>query len=136
MGPLQFLLVDWNAHERAFKRLTCQQKILVSKLVHGLANTNRQNHLYYNTSNLCPICNAVEETFEHILTYQHPSAISFRDASLLQMEKDLQRINTPIMVIRTIMHGFSEWLHPNRSSHSRAPTVGSLRGPDMVLTTA
>lgn len=52
-SPDVFNLVDWNAHEWAFKRFTWEQKITMAKLVHGLVNTNCQNNLYYNMSNLC-----------------------------------------------------------------------------------
>ncbi len=38
---------------------------------------------------------------------------------------------------RAILHGFSDWLNPNCTSlQSRAPTVGSLCGSDIVLTSA
>ncbi len=107
------------------------------KLVHGLANTNCQNHLYYNTSPLCPICNEVEETFEHVLTCKHPSTTSFRDTCLAQLDRDLNHINTPSKVVSALLHGFLEWSHSDRpSSQSRAPTAGSLRGPDIILTSA
>jgi hypothetical protein len=58
-------------------RLTRKQKITMAKLIHGLANTNRQNHLYYNTANLCPSFNVEEETFENALTSWHPTTCTF-----------------------------------------------------------
>jgi hypothetical protein len=135
-SPYVFSLVNWDAHERAFKCLTRQQKISVAKLVHNLVNTNRQNHLYYKTSPLCPICGLAEETLEHVLTCNHPTTRTCCDECLLQLEKDLQQINTPNIVICTILHGFSDWLLGQQSSRSQALTVGSLRGSDMLLTTA
>jgi hypothetical protein len=62
-----FAMVDWDTHERAFKRLTQYQKITTVKLIHNLANTNHQNHLYYGKDNRCPVCQSKEEMFEHIL---------------------------------------------------------------------
>ncbi len=101
----------------------------MTKLIHGLANTNHQNHLYYNTIKSCPICEAAEETFEHVLTCQHPAARIHREQCLQQLEKDLQQANTPGMVVHTILHGFSEWLHPaGQPTQSQTLTAGSLHG--------
>jgi hypothetical protein len=70
-----FDLVDWDAHERSFKRLTRNQQITTSKIIHQLLmNTNRQNKLYYGSSNLCPCCQLAEETFQHVLHCPAPSS--------------------------------------------------------------
>jgi hypothetical protein len=53
----EFNMVDWISHEKAFKRLTRHQQITMAKLIHNLANTNKQNFLYYKTSPLCPVAN-------------------------------------------------------------------------------
>jgi hypothetical protein len=34
---------------------------MLAKLTHGLANTNKQDPLYYSAYNLCPICHAIVE---------------------------------------------------------------------------
>jgi hypothetical protein len=54
-----------------------------------------------------PSCESEEETFEH----------------------------TPPPVITAIMKGFQDWLNPV-SIRSRAPTYGSVYGPDIFLTSA
>jgi hypothetical protein len=46
----EFNMVDRISHENAFKPLTRHQKITMAKLIHNLANTNKQNYLYYRTS--------------------------------------------------------------------------------------
>jgi hypothetical protein len=38
----EFDMVHWDAHEKAFKRLTRHQQIATAKLIHNLANTNQQ----------------------------------------------------------------------------------------------
>jgi hypothetical protein len=42
-----FHLVHWTAHSSAYRKLTVHRQIQISKLIHNLANTNRQNHIYY-----------------------------------------------------------------------------------------
>jgi hypothetical protein len=51
------------------------------------------------------------------------------------MEKQLSQSHTPPPVIRAIMNGFKDWIDPP-SGRSRAPTYGSLHGPDVLLTSA
>lgn len=103
-------LVDWDAHGRAFSKLTKYQQIHMAKLLHNLANTKWQNFLYYKSSALCqgwqnflnyrssalcPGCKAEEEIFQHVLT------------------GSLQSI-----VIISAPHSFSHWLpHWDRSTH-------------------
>lgn len=40
-----FTSIDWPAHKSAFNKPTRHQKITTAKLIHNLANTNRQNFL-------------------------------------------------------------------------------------------
>ncbi len=45
-----FHSIDWDSHHRAFRRLTRYQRIGMTKIVHNLSYTNRQNNLLYGTS--------------------------------------------------------------------------------------
>jgi hypothetical protein len=86
LSPLVFQKVDWMAREQAFKLLTRNNQIGISKLIHNLANTNRQNHLFYGASNQCPGCQSSEETFEHVLKCTYPMTIETRDKCLKELE--------------------------------------------------
>jgi hypothetical protein len=97
-----FHKVDWLARERAYKRLTRNQKIGTTKLIHNLANTNRQNHLFYGTTNLCPGCHSLEETFEHVLKCNCRATTEHRDECLKVLEANLAKISTPVPLINTI----------------------------------
>ncbi len=130
-----FDTINWTAHHQAFRRLTRHQQKSISKLIHGLANTNRQNFLYYKTSPLCPIYQQKDGTCERVLTCSDAGAKDHRDSQLLQLEKLLQSIHTPQMVMKTILQGLEHWIEGG-TSHSRAPTFGSLYSPEVVLTSA
>jgi hypothetical protein len=131
-----FHKVQWDAHERAFRRLPRYTRYSTAKMIHSLVNTNRQNALYYGQSSFCPICNQEEETLLHVFTCPHPTAQLQRHQSLENLTKNLSSISTPIPVIDAIVHGFTQWnLDPN-NYQIRSLTAGSLRGPDAVLTTA
>jgi hypothetical protein len=104
-------------------------------LIHQLANTNKQNALYYHTSPLCPLCSLDEETIHHVLTCPAQTATSTREEQIQQLCNNLLAIHTPEKVIQAVLHGFTQWIHPTRNP-PQAPTAGSLLGPDILLTTA
>jgi len=135
-SPQVFRKVHWDAHERAFRRLHRYAQHSTAKLVHGLVNTNRQNHLYYGHSSLCPICNSEEETLSHVFSCAAPAAANHRLKSLEDLRKTLISILTPEPVVAAIQHGFQQWCQDTSRKHARALTAGSLRGPDAVLTSA
>jgi hypothetical protein len=132
---LTFSKVDWMAHKSAFNQLTRFQQITTAKLIHKLANVNTQNQLYYKTDPHCPMCFQDDEDFVHVLTCSDPRATQNRQELLLQLKTDLTNIQTPKIVTQTILQGFHLLITPP-STRSRAPTVGSLAGPDILLTAA
>jgi len=131
-----FDLVHWDAHEKAFKRLPRFRQHSTSKIFHKLVNTNRQNHLFYGTSSLCPICRQAEETLQHVFTCNHSSASAHRTLCLDKMFRTLENAQTPQPVLDSLKYGFHTWMENPTRQGVRAPTAGSLRGPDAVLTSA
>jgi hypothetical protein len=99
-----FNKVNWKAHQRAFSRMTKFQQIALAKLVHNLANTNRQNFLLYKSTPLCPICNKYEETFQHVLQCREASTSNHRAAQLHTLETHLVNNQTPWEIVRAILH--------------------------------
>jgi hypothetical protein len=133
-----FSLLQWDAHERAFKCLTFSQNCITAKLVHGLANTNRQHHVFYNTSPTCPCCQEVDESFEHVLFCGSSDSCSHRNLALQELTTGLKKINTPEQVPEAIGVGMTAWItsFSDPSVRVHAPTAGSLWGGVMLLTTA
>jgi hypothetical protein len=119
-----FDMVDWEAHGLAFRHLSHQQKITTTKLLHQLINTDRQNHLYYGDSTLCPCCKLEEETFIHVLSCADGSTANHHDLAQAQLTSSLNHIGTPKQIIEAIEHGFKNWLHPIHPV--RAPMAGQL----------
>lgn len=130
-----FHKVNWEAHGTAFNRITGHQQITLAKLIHNLANTNRQNFLYYKSSPLCPGCKAEDETFEHVLRCPLPQTEVYRQQQIAELQIQLFNLQTPQPVIQTIIQGFHHWV-ATPPGHSHAPTYGSLFCPDMILTGA
>jgi hypothetical protein len=128
--PRIFSSVNWEAHRRAFQWLTKDQQIPIAKLIHQQANTNRQNHLFYKTSPLCPCCQTEDETFEHLLTCSSPEPALHRTQAMEQLKAILVTINTPEKVTKALLLGIQQWID---KTSSYAPTFGSLSGLDILL---
>jgi hypothetical protein len=120
--------VDWDSHHCAFHKLMRFQCIGISKLVHNLSNTNRQNCLLYGTSDRCPGCGEDDETFEHVVHCSFGTTILHCNEALVKLDKSLVAMETPQQVVRVIMEGFRDWLDPDFPPDCRSwqSTFGSL----------
>ncbi len=133
-----FHQVHWNAHELAFSRLSRPNQVMVAKLQHNLVNTNTQNARYYGKSSLCPCCLSTEETLSHVFSCTSDGATAHRLKAITTLQNELASLNTPLSVTKAIIHGISMWVRQQTEEELciHAPTVGSLRAPDVLLTAA
>jgi hypothetical protein len=92
--------------------------------------------MYYNSSLLCPICQEAEENLQHVFSCQHGTATQHRHTSLAQLLNTLQAAQTPQPIVDAIQYSFHQWWDSPTSVEVRPLTAGSLRGPDVVLTSA
>ncbi len=72
-------MVDWEALQSAFKGVSRVNMLSYCKLIHGLLNTNEQNHKFYGKPNLCPHCGDCPESFLHVATCPHPEVTAYRE---------------------------------------------------------
>jgi hypothetical protein len=130
-----FDLVNWEAHGKAFGKLTKAAQFATAKLIHNLANTNRQNNLYYNTTPDCPCCSLTEETFQHVLSCTSSYTVTHRAQALADLVTGLTTAQTPPAIIEAIRYGTIQW---EKTSPGRvhAPTAGSLYHTDILVTAA
>jgi hypothetical protein len=79
-----------------------------------------------------------EESWAHVFTCGSPGSIENRTMAIKELQKDLVSINTPEEVIAAMTHGMHMWERFQTNLHLRihALTVGSLRGPPVLLTAA
>lgn len=90
--------INWDAHERAFNWKIRKQQCSLAKLVHGLANTNIQNHLFHGTSPYNPY--AIRRR-KHFPMYSAVEAL----------EPQLSRTNFYAILINL----YKTWLHHHPS---------------------
>ena len=137
-NDITFQQVHWDAHESAFTSLSRNNQVMVAKLIHNLANTNAQNAKFYGKSPSCPCCLLHDETLAHIFSCPSEGSIEHRAKALVTLQADLTNISTPTAVIEAITYGITMWVRQQMESDLsiHAPTVGSLCGPDILLTVA
>jgi len=131
-----FDLINWEAFGTSFRRFTRNRKIHISKLVHQLLNTNKQNNMYYGSSSLCPCCQVEIETFSHVFKCKSPSASHHRTMALESLQKKLKNIHTPENMVIALLHGITQWTTEVPIAQVRALTMESLQASNVVLTSA
>jgi hypothetical protein len=133
-----FNQVHWDAHEVAFMKLSRTNQAMVAKLQHKIVNTNSQNAKYYGKSSLCPCCLNQDETLEHVFSCLSEGSTDYRLKALALLQEDLASIKTPPVVTSAIIHGITMWIRQQTEAEVsiHAPTVGSLRGTDVLVTAA
>ncbi len=90
----------------------------------------------HGTSALWPIYLTQKETLEH-LTCLDSATQDYSDNQLNLLATWLKNISiTPAPIVNIILHSFQAWLSPVLSTRARAPTAGSLKGPDILITSA
>jgi hypothetical protein len=75
-------------------------------LFHILANSNRQNFLYYHARPLFEGCQSKEETFKHVKICDTPTTVLYRQDQLQLLHQTLGDIQMSEKVTQTIM----QWL--------------------------
>jgi hypothetical protein len=105
----------------------------LSFLIHKLINTNHQNHKFSGKSALWLSCQIKEESWNHVFTCGSQGPMENRKTSIIELQKNLATINTPVALISAITHGMEMW---ERSQDIHALTVGSLHGSHVLLTAA
>jgi hypothetical protein len=135
---LNFNSIHWNVHEHAFKKQMKTNQVMIAKIIHKLVSTNIQKQIFCGKSPVCPSPQSSDETIQHILSCTSPEPTESRRVALLTLQADLAFINTPTAVIEAITHGITMWINNQGLTHHpiNAPTVGSTRGPDILLTMA
>jgi hypothetical protein len=99
-------------------------------------NTNRQNRLYYGTSDICPCCNSAKETFALVLSCLDEATANHCSTAFNLFLTQLKFAGTPIQVLDAITYGTHHWLGQTDPSTVHALTAGSLHAGDTILTTA
>lgn len=133
-----FHRIDWEAYKKAFSTFSRCQRISISKLSHKLLNTNSQNNKYYGTSALCPCCQMEPESFNHMLSCSSDAPKAYRTSQLQELKSKLTQIGTPEDITISILHGIENWEISmyETSFCQRAPTCGSVRPTDILITQA
>jgi hypothetical protein len=123
-----FPMVAWEAFSKAFKRLSRPRQITYAKLTHSLLQTNSRNHLYYNSTPLCPGCKIQEETIQHVWSCHFPATVLARQELLDTYKTTLSEFPTPPQLIDVILHGIQQWMLIQNGDVRRqiAPTAADI----------
>jgi hypothetical protein len=112
--------VDWTSYHKAMLDLPRPQRLSISKLSHGLWNTNEQNNKYYHQAGSCPLCTALE-TQAHVFSCPHQAAKETRTEALATLRQTLQKAQIPpplLSLLIKILSSPTGHIPPNFEYHS------------------
>jgi hypothetical protein len=87
--------VAWREYETAFKQLSENRQVNISKACFNLWHTGRKNERYYDGNKYCCLCNTQEEDWIHILTCPSIEANMNREESWAKARKVMKHWKLP-----------------------------------------
>jgi hypothetical protein len=110
---------DWTCYHKAMLDLPRPHRLSISKLSHGLWNTNEQNNKYYQKAGSCPLCTALE-TQSHVFSCPHQAAKETRTEALETLRQTLQKTQIPpplLLLLIKILSSPTSHVPPNFEYH-------------------
>jgi hypothetical protein len=125
----QFYMVDWNALQAGLKGVSKVKLLSYCKLIHGILNTNEQNHKFYGSTSHCPHCKASVESFLHVVTCPCPTVTDYRSQQQDTLWKSLKALRTPQIILQYIQRGINscDSMRPSESSSANQEDSGSTQ---------
>ena len=103
-------LVNWQSFRTARKSATFSLQKFISKWINGNIPTGTVlKGRGHRTDASCPLCNHPTEDLIHILTCQHPDALTYRTSQLTELETWLFATNTHPDIVSFIVSGLRSW---------------------------
>ena len=104
--------INWTAHSLVIGRLSHRRCQMVKLLFENLP-TARRTSKYDNSSPLCPRCNAVDETIDHVILCRNEYAVHWRSnllTSILAHCTD-EKLHTRFALVDILLAGLSSWFN-------------------------
>jgi hypothetical protein len=102
--------VAWQDYETAFKRLSKNRQVNISKACFNLWHTGQKNTRYYGGKKSCCICSTQEEEWIHILTCPSTGICMNREESCAKARKVMKHCKLPNNFWTTVekgLHGYT-----------------------------
>jgi hypothetical protein len=102
-----FQTIDWQVYHKAIITLPRSHRVSITKLSHGLWNTNDQNKRFYNEADTCPTCKTESETISHIFRCLDTAAAQHRDSMEQKYKKSLISAGTLEPILDIMLQGIN-----------------------------
>ena len=105
---------DWEALGKVMKYLPFQRRIWLAKQLTGMTGVNHWMKIWKkSTTDACPRCLTPDETSLHVLKCPDERAKEQWQNSLGILELHLERLDTPRIIITTIIEQLHAWRDPH-----------------------
>jgi hypothetical protein len=103
--------VHWAPYRRAISSLKSSQQVTFTKFLHRWLPTSATLHKRDNLiPPTCPLCNAANETTDHVCLCTHPSVASIRAHATTNLRTKLTTAGTDPALVTILSDGIDHWM--------------------------
>ena len=114
--------IDWYTMGRAMHRVPIALRTFVVKLSHGWLPVQHNQHKWDNCQpKKCPYCSEPDETIQHFLTCQHPTATKAQKRMIGAIRRYTQKTNTDPVIQTLLLHSLQNPNAENRFDTKHYP---------------
>ena len=111
-NPDTWNFVDWEAYSHATTTLSPAQHLRIVKFVHRWLPVGHRLHKQKDSySARCSLCQAPDETVDHMVRCPDPDAAALRTRSLLSLKALLTDTGTDPTLCHILCTAITQWLH-------------------------
>ena len=115
--------INWEAQGKSFKPRSLTSQLRLTKYAYGwLPIGEKMTKIDPTASSLCPSCNQVEETTDHIMCCSAASRQDLRMSQLDALHEKLVELRTPNTLEQVMQTALAGWAQDNDYHHPTVPT--------------
>lgn len=110
--------INWHAAGTAFTKRSLNSRIRLTKYIHNwLPLGENMTRIDPEASSICPSCNTIEETTDHIMCCGAETRATKRQEQTNELRERLDEIGTPTDLKNVMVAGISGWMNDNNFQH-------------------
>ena len=110
--------VNWQAAGTAFSKRPLNSRLRLTKFFHNwLPIGETMKRIDANASSMCPSCNEVEETTDHIMCCRSEARTNKRQEQMDELREKLDELGTEKDLKETMCAGIQGWMNNNEYQH-------------------
>ena len=120
--------INWRAAGTAFTKRSLNSRIRLTKYIHNwLPLGETMKRIDINASTMCPSCNEVVETTDHLMCCRSETRTIKRQEQMEELREKLDELGTAKELKETMCAGIQGWMNNNEYQHPTSRYGGSQK---------